>query len=122
MSDRERLLVADRERRQAMINADPDVLAQLLADDLVWTHSSGKTESKNEVIAAIVDGSVAYEAIELVQDRVLTAGESYVHQGLLQGRAVRDGEIKLLHARFLSVWREVDGQLQLVAWQSTNCG
>lgn len=121
MTDHERLLEIDRQRRQAMINAAPDVLERLLSEDLVWTHSSGKTESKKEVIEAIVDGSVAYEAIDLVQGRVLTFGEGFAHQGLLSGRAVRDGQVKMLHARFLSVWREVGGQLQLLAWQSTNC-
>ncbi len=121
MSDSERLLEVDRERRAAMVDASPDVLARLLADDLVWTHSSGKTESKKEVIAAIEDGAVSYEAIEMAQDRVLTFSEGFVHQGLLRGRAVRDGQVKMLNARFLSVWREVGSQLQMIAWQSTNC-
>lgn len=121
MTDRERLLEVDCERRQAMINADTDVLERLLSEDLIWTHSSGKTESKKEVIAAMLDGAVAYEAIEMAHDRVLTFGEGFIHQGLLHGRAVRDGQVKMLNARFLSVWREVGSQLQMIAWQSTNC-
>ena len=119
MSDHQRLLQADAERRQAMIAADTSALARLLAEDLIWTHSSGKTESKGEVIQALAEGVVAYETLEVAQDRVLRSGESYVHQGVLNGRAVRDGETKLLNARFLSVWQETRGQLQLVAWQST---
>ncbi len=119
MSNRQRLLEADAERRQAMISADTGALARLLAEDLVWTHSSGKTESKREVIEALAEGTVAYETLEMTQDRVLSSGEIYVHQGVLSGRAVRDGKTKLLNARFLSVWQETQGQLQLVAWQST---
>jgi ketosteroid isomerase-like protein len=120
VSDHKRLLEADGQRRQAMINADTDVLAQLLSDDLVWTHSSGKTESKAEVIKALAEGAVAYKALEMTQDRVLHAGGNYIHQGVLLGSAIRDGETKLLNARFLSVWQEVENQFQLVAWQSTN--
>ncbi len=120
MSDRERLLEADGQRRQAMITADTDALAQLLSDDLVWTHSSGKIESKAEVMQALAERTVAYKTLEMTQDRVLHAGGSYIHQGVLRGSAVRDGETKLLNARFLSVWQEVENQLQLVAWQSTN--
>lgn len=103
-----------------MIAADTDALQRLLSDELIWTHSSGKAESKVEVINALAEGAVAYTALEMTQDRVLHAGGSYIHQGVLRGSAVRDGEMKLLHARFLSVWQEVGNQFQLVAWQSTN--
>lgn len=103
-----------------MIAADTDALQRLLSDDLIWTHSSGKTESKAEVIKALAEGAVAYEALEMTQDRVLRSGGSFVHQGVLHGSAVRDGETKILNARFLSVWQEVENQFQLVAWQSTN--
>ena len=119
MSNGQRLLAADAERRQAMIAADTSTLARLLAEDLIWTHSSGKTESKGEVIEALAQGAVAYESLEVTEDRVLGSGGNYVHQGVLSGRAVRNGETKLLNARFLSVWQETQGQLQLVAWQST---
>jgi len=119
LSNGQRLLAADAERRQAMIAADTSTLARLLAEDLIWTHSSGKTESKGEVIEALAQGAVAYESLEVTEDRVLGSGGNYVHQGVLSGRAVRNGETKLLNARFLSVWQETQGQLQLVAWQST---
>jgi len=119
LSNGQRLLAADAERRQAMIAADTSTLARLLAEDLIWTHSSGKTESKGEVIEALAQGAVAYESLEVTEDRMLGSGGNYVHQGVLSGRAVRNGETKLLNARFLSVWQETQGQLQLVAWQST---
>ena len=119
MNNRERLLEADAQRRQAMIKADADALARLLAEDLIWTHSSGKTESKSEFIEALAAGAVAYERLEVSQDRVLHSGAHFIHQGVLSGRAIRDDKEKLLDARFLSVWQEAGGQLQMVAWQST---
>ncbi|MCR9258716.1 MAG: nuclear transport factor 2 family protein [Pseudomonadaceae bacterium] len=119
MTDRQRLLAADAERRQAMIAADTSALSRLLAEDLMWTHSSGKTETKGEVIKALAEGEVTYEVLEMTQDRVLRSGGNFVHQGVLTGRAVRDGETKLLNARFLAVWQETQDQLQLLAWQST---
>ena len=120
LSDSNRLLEFDVQRRQAMIAADIDVLTRLLSDDLVWTHSSGKTESKAEVIKALAEGAVDYRTLEMTQDRVLHFGKIFIHQGVLHGSAVRDGESKTLNARFLSVWQEVGDQIQLVAWQSTN--
>ncbi|XOV82774.1 MAG: nuclear transport factor 2 family protein [bacterium] len=115
------LLAADRRRRKAMIEVDINVLEGLLDDKLLWTHSSGKTESKSEVIAALAHGSVTYESLDITQDRVLHRHDSFVHQGELHGRAVRDGITKQLKARFTAVWHTDDEQLRLVAWQSTNC-
>lgn len=107
-----------------MIDADSEALEQLLADDLTWTHSSGVTETKAEFIAAIVAQRVVYQRLEVEQDRVRDVNPLYVHEGTLKGVATRDGQVKVLRAKFLAIWRKVetsDTQLQLIAWQSTNC-
>ncbi len=111
---------ADQARRAAMISGDALALDQLLADDLTWTHSSGKTETKAEFIAAIVDGHVTYESLAVSDEQVRSAGDALVHGGMLHGRASRGGQPKALAAKFLAVWRNGGGGLQLVAWQSTN--
>ena len=111
---------ADARRRQAMIHGDVDALLTLLADDLTWTHSSGKTETKTEFINAIASGSVQYEALEIADDEVRGNGSILVHNGVLTGAASRDGASKTLHARFLSIWRCEHEHYELMAWQSTN--
>ena len=48
------------------------------------------------------------------------AGVAQVNaNGLLNGRASRDGVEKALRNRFLSVWVRQDGDFRMVAWQST---
>ncbi len=120
MTTQEQLLRCDAERRQAMINVDEQALDRLLADDLTWTHSSGATESKAEFIAAIVRGAVVYDALEVEQDQVRDGGQLWIHNGVLKGKASRDGRAKQLKAKFLAIWRVTDEQLRLIAWQSTN--
>ena len=121
MNSREQVLRRDRERRDAMVAADVNALRDLLADDLTWTHSSGTTESKAEFTAAIEAQTVVYEELEVEQDHVRGTENVSIHSGILKGRASRNGQTKSLHAKFLAVWQVLDGQLQLVAWQSTNC-
>ena len=106
----------DLARRRAMIDADEAALDALLADDLTWTHSSGVTESKSEFIAAITTRRVVYEVLEVTEDIQRRYGDTFVHSGVLHGRASRDNQSKLLGARFLAVWREAGGRLKLHAW------
>ncbi|MGI9327797.1 MAG: nuclear transport factor 2 family protein [Pseudomonadales bacterium] len=120
MTQQEQLLQCDAERRQAMIDADERTLDRLLADELTWTHSSGATESKAEFIAAISSGAVSYAALEVEQDQVRSSDQLLVHNGVLRGRASRDGQEKLLNAKFLAIWCVFDEQMRLIAWQSTN--
>ena len=117
---RTRLLEADAARRQAMVQGDTHCLASLLAEDLTWTHSSGAVENKEAFIAAIASGNVRYEALEIAQDEIRGDGALVVHDGVLRGRASRGGQSKVLHARYLAVWRSVGNTFELMAWQSTN--
>ena len=115
-----RVIEADAARRQAMIHGDVDALLTLLADDLVWTHSSGATESKAEFISAIASGNVRYDELKIEKDATREEGPLVVHNGVLKGVASRAGQNKNLHARFLAVWRFVQDMPELMAWQSTN--
>lgn len=111
---------ADARRRQAMIEADQNVLEELLANELTWTHSSGATESKSQFIAAIASGNVVYETLDIEDDQIRQFGDVLIHNGILRGRASRDGQLKGLNAKFLAVWRGREEKLELVAWQSTS--
>ncbi len=121
MTEHEALLQCDAQRRQAMISADVDQLALLLADSLTWTHSSGATEDKATFLSAIGSGAVVYEVLEIEQHQVRGNAEYALHNGILRGRASRDGQAKALNAKFLAVWGRAGDRWRLEAWQSTNC-
>lgn len=110
---------ADRRRRQAMVDGDAAVLSLLLADDLIWTHSSGRTDDKASFLAKIRGGATVYESLEVSDDLLTEHGEVVVHHGTLSGRVVADGHERALANRFLSVWKRSGDDFQLLAWQST---
>lgn len=119
MTMTEQLRAADRRRRQAMIEADVSVLATLFADELTWTHSSGKKDDKPTFLEKIASGSTEYQTLEVSDDTIIQQGDVLIHHGNLAGRVRVDGREKSLNNRFLAVWKSSADGLQLLAWQST---
>lgn len=115
----EALKEIDRRRRDAMISGDVDALGTLLADDLVWTHSSGRQDGKASFLEKIAAGSTEYRSLEVAGDEVSRHGDILIHRGDLQGQVTVEGENRALRNRFLAVWRRSGEGFELFAWQST---
>ena len=120
MNHAEELIKVDIARRDAMISGDMHILGQILSDELVWTHSSGKTEDKNAVLQAIESKSVSYKSLTIKDYSITQHDNIYIYQGLLDGFASRDGIEKNLKSKFLSVWRWTGSTYEMLAWQSTS--
>lgn len=114
-----KVLEADAARRAAMISGDAEVLAGFLDDDLIWTHSSGKTDTRHSFLDGIASGVVQYLALETEDVTVFQRDDVLICHGLLNGRASRDGVEKALRNRFLSVWISDGEHMRMIAWQST---
>lgn len=119
MTDADELRATDRRRRDAMIAGDADALAPLLADELVWIHSSGRKDDRKAFLDRIGSRAAHYHELEVSDDVVTRHGDVLVHHGNLLGRVSVDGTEKALRNRFLSVWKRSGGVLELLAWQST---
>lgn len=113
------LIEADQRRRQAMIERDSETLEALLHDNLIWTHSSGKTDSKTSFIDRVSEAKTLYERIEVLEYNCLSEANVHIMSGVFEGNAVVNGTPKKLKNRFLSVWTESDGNFRMLAWQST---
>ena len=105
-------------RFTAMVDADMESLEEFLADELVYTHSTGRTESRSEFLSSIESGKVDYVSLtrESVEVRIygeiaLMTGEARL-QGMAGDRSVN------VTLRFMDVSRRVGDSWQLVAWQS----
>ena len=66
MSDVEALMNVDTQRRVAMVSGDVVALGDYLADDLSWTHSSGKTDSKESFLAVVASGTTVYHSLDVM--------------------------------------------------------
>lgn len=102
-----------------MITRDIETLKACLSPDLVWTHSSGKSEGRDAVVQAIVSGAVVYHHIDLTESLIRPFGNLALHHGVIGGQVTKDGAQKPLRNRFLSVWQQSGERWVMVAWQST---
>jgi hypothetical protein len=54
----------DRKRMQAMAAKDIATLESLMADDLIYTHSSARLDAKKSLIVGMAAGSTVYTSCE----------------------------------------------------------
>src|SRR5690606_19971536 len=61
--------------RKALVEADANTLGQLTTSALSYGHSSGLIESKDEFIAALVNGKSNFLSIQLSNQEISTSGD-----------------------------------------------
>jgi len=69
--------------RQGAMKQDKALLEKYLADDLVYTHGGGQTESKAQYIANVMKGAPHYLGMEASETRVRLYGKTAVLWGLV---------------------------------------
>jgi hypothetical protein len=120
MPDRGAEIIAlDKQRMDAMVAQDVATMEKLIADDLVYTHSSARIDTKQSLIGNMKSGSTVYTQMEPSDVAAQDLGDAVVLTGTakvtVQGAR---GEMKF-GIRFIDVYANRGGQWQMVAWQST---
>jgi hypothetical protein len=104
--------------REAILRADSAALNELTADELVYGHTSGRTETKAQFIEGVVSGKSAYAEITVtaqsikVIDNVALVNQSW---DAVRSNAAPGVRLKLTA---LNVWLRRSGRWQLVARQA----
>lgn len=116
------VLQVENERIQAVVGVDTQALDRILADTLVYTHSSARVESKAQFIKSLQTGELKYESIKHQDLKARVYGDVAVliGQSAVQVRSAQTGgQARSLDIRFLNVYAKLEGRWQQVAWQST---
>jgi len=113
------VLEAEDARFAAMVAADSADMRRRFAADLVYVHSSGQVESREQLIDSIVSGRSRYVAVHPVEREVVLMGDAVA---IVRGRgrfqvAVGGNDLDL-QIRYLAVYGQVDGAWLLRSWQS----
>ena len=107
------------ERFAAMIRGDAAALDGLLADDLVYTHASGKVDTKASFLDDIKAGQLRYKLIRPEDPKLSVYGDTAVATGLASFEVNNHGQELSMKLRYTDVWVKRGGKWQMVAWQST---
>jgi ketosteroid isomerase-like protein len=104
---------------QAVVKNDIKALDQMLANDLVYSHSSGVVETKQEYLGKLKTGDQKYATIERSNQKTQT----YANTGIVTGPARMTGATKGVpfdnKLLMIHVWVKQGGRWQLAAHQTT---
>ncbi|VVN91426.1 nuclear transport factor 2 family protein [Pseudomonas fluorescens] len=106
-------------RRRAMMDQDMKFLESIYSDDLSYSHSDGKSDSKSSYLQGMRAGIWIYRHLESQQEVFRIEGDCAVITGLIDMDVIIRDEPVLLNSRYISVWRKSDAGWQMIAWQST---
>jgi hypothetical protein len=109
----------DRKRMQAMAARDVATLEAVLANDLVYAHSSARLDTKRSLIDAMMSGATVYTGIEPSDVKAQDLGDAVVLTGIAQIKVVSNGTPNAFGVRFTDVYAKRNGSWQMVTWQST---
>jgi ketosteroid isomerase-like protein len=109
----------DAKRFQAQTKNDFDALGSLLADDLVYTHSSAAVDGKTAYIDSMKSGRTKYEAIEPSDVKVRVYGNTAIINGTAKLTVTSNGATNTFSVRYTDIWVLRDNKWQMVGWQST---
>lgn len=114
------VLAAEERRRQALLSADLEALQALLADALVYVHSTGGCDRKASYLAKLSGGGLKYMSVNFHDMQVQHLQQAAVVTGRMAAQITKDGEPKTVASLFMTVWGcGVDGVWRLHAHQGT---
>jgi ketosteroid isomerase-like protein len=109
----------DRQRMIALKQMDIEKVKEFLSDDLVWTHASGRVDSKESQIASIEAGEIVYSRYDPSDVKAQDYGDFVVLTGKADIHVNFRGTLYALDVRFTDGWSRKDGKWKMVFWYST---
>jgi len=109
----------ERARFQAWLQKDVPALNKVIADDVIYCHSTGVCQNKAELIDFITGGASVYRAMDVIEIKPKQFGDTVVLNGKLDMRVESGGKMQQFQAVYTDMYLMRDGRWQLVRWQST---
>jgi ketosteroid isomerase-like protein len=113
------IIELDRKRMAAMAQKDIATLNTVLADDLVYAHSSARLDTKQSLIGAMESGATVYTLVEPSDVKAQDLGDAVVLTGTARIGVTVNGTPNSFGVRFTDVYARRNGRWQMVTWQST---
>ena len=113
------IIELENQRIAAMIAGDEATLDAVLADDLIYTHSSARVETKAEFIGNVTSGRTRYISFERDDVNVQNYGDTAIVTGHAKLHVATGNQDLEFQVRFLDIYCKLNDRGQMVAWQST---
>ncbi len=114
------LRALEMQRYSAIESGDAEALDAVLDDNLIFTHASGKIDSKESFISSLTSGNLTYNKIDLEDVEVRLYEKCGVVTGKSSLNITVKGEDRKLELLFTTVWVSDRSEWKVVAYQSTH--
>ena len=112
-------LAAEDARYAAQMGDDFGALQKLLANDLVYIHSSAVVDTKASYIESMKSGTVKYRVMRRSDVKVRTYGCVAIISGLGNFDVTVKGQDMAVEIRFHSIWAKRSQGLEFISWEAT---
>ena len=113
------IIALENRRIEAMIKGDIKALEEILADDLIYTHTTARIDTKSSFTEAISSGRTKYRSMEQDDVKVRQYGDTAVVTGHARVHVEANGREIKFQIRFIDVYAKRNDVWRMVAWQST---
>lgn len=113
-----RSLELESQRLDALTAGDVDMLARLCHPDLLYTHSTGHTDTCQTYLNRCRSGFYRYETIDCEVQAQVLAGNTLAFTEVMSAQVQVGGEPRSLHTHALAVWTRVSGIWCFIAYHA----
>ena len=113
------IIALDQKRMQATVKQDFATLESIIGDDLIYTHSSARVDTKQSLIGNMKSGSTVYTGLEASDVVAQDLGDAVVLTGVARVNVNSNGRPNSFGIRFVNVYANRGGDWKMVCWQST---
>jgi ketosteroid isomerase-like protein len=118
MSNEKEILGLEEKRFAAMIAGDLGALEPMVHEGLLYTHSSGITDTKASWLDSMRSGKVKYKSASCSERKVRVVNDVALVNGKAHIEADIGGEPRTLKLLFLNAWAKTPQGWKFLAWQS----
>src|SRR5262245_19342245 len=120
MAGNEQMIIElDKKRMSAMAQKDVDSLKKMLCKGLVYTHSSGRQDTKDSLLKGMETGTTVYTSMVPSEVKAQDLGNAVVLTGVAAISVNSNGKPNSFRVRFTDVYENQNGTWRMVTWQST---
>ncbi|MGH8639151.1 MAG: nuclear transport factor 2 family protein [Burkholderiales bacterium] len=113
------IIELDRKRMTAMAQKDTAALKNMLCKGLVYTHSSGRQDTKQSLIDGMESGTTVYTSMVPSEVKAQDVGNAVVLTGVAAINVNSNGKPNSFRVRFTDVYENQNGTWRMITWQST---
>lgn len=115
----EMIIELDKKRMTAMAQKDTAALKNMICKGLVYTHSSGRQDTKESLLKGMETGTTVYTSMVPSEVKAQDLGNAVVLTGVAAISVTSNGKPNSFKVRFTDVYENQNGTWRMITWQST---